>query len=287
MKERLVYLLMNWLIIDKLIIAALQEDVSEEDITSNSIISEECRSKVDLQAKEAGILAGLTVFKRVFTILGEVEVDLFKKDGDRVVYGETIGVLTGNTRKLLTGERTALNFLRIMSGIATLTGKYVEALKGTNTKLLDTRKTTPNLRILEKYSVKVGGGTNHRFNLSDGVLLKDNHISAAGSIKNAVEKVKANVSFVRKIEVEVENIDMVYEALEAGVDIIMLDNMSTVDMKTAVALINKSALTEASGNITLATIKAVAETGVDYISVGALTHAYTSLDLSMKNLRNI
>jgi nicotinate-nucleotide pyrophosphorylase (carboxylating) len=278
---------MNWLIIDKIIIDALKEDVSDEDITTNSIIDEQSCSRVDLQAKEAGILAGLEVFKRVFTILGEVEVDFYKKDGDRVVYGDTIGILTGNTRKLLTGERTALNFLRIMSGIATLTGKYVDALEATNTKLLDTRKTTPNLRILEKYAVKVGGGTNHRFNLSDGVLLKDNHISAADGIKNAVNNVRKNVSFVRKIEVEVENIDMVMEALEAGADIIMLDNMNPSDMKRAVEIINRRALTEASGNIVLETIRNVAATGVDYISVGALTHAYTSLDLSMKNLRNI
>jgi nicotinate-nucleotide pyrophosphorylase (carboxylating) len=278
---------MNWLIIDKIIINALKEDISDEDITTNSIIDEHSCSRVDLQAKEAGILAGLDVFKRVFTILGEVEVDFYKKDGDRVVYGDTIGILTGNTRKLLTGERTALNFLRIMSGIATLTGKYVDALKATNTKLLDTRKTTPNLRLLEKYAVKVGGGTNHRFNLSDGVLLKDNHISAADGIKNAVNNVRKNVSFVRKIEVEVENIDMVMEALEAGVDIIMLDNMNLPDMKRAVDIINKRALTEASGNIVLETIRNVAATGVDYISVGALTHAYTSLDLSMKNLRNL
>ena len=281
------HLLMNWLIIDNIIIAALKEDVSDEDITTNSIIGEHCRSKVDLQAKENGILAGLEVFKRVFTILGDVEIDFYKKDGDKVVYGDTIGVLTGNTRKLLTGERTALNFLRIMSGISTLTGKYVDALKTTNAKLLDTRKTTPNLRILEKYAVKVGGGTNHRFNLSDGVLIKDNHLGAAGGIKNAVEAVRSSVSFVRKIEVEVENIDMAMEALEAGADIIMLDNMNLQDMTKAVEMINKRALIEASGNIVLETIKDVADTGVDYISVGSLTHAYTSLDLSMKNLRNI
>jgi nicotinate-nucleotide pyrophosphorylase (carboxylating) len=278
---------MNWLIIDKIIIDALKEDVSDEDITTNSIIDGQSCSRVDLQAKENGVLAGLEVFTRVFTILGDIEVNLYKKDGDRVVYGDTIGVLTGNTRKLLTGERTALNFLRIMSGIATLTDKYVKALESTNTKLLDTRKTTPNLRILEKYAVKVGGGTNHRFNLSDGVLLKDNHLGAAGGIKKAVDSVRKNVSFVRKIEVEVENIDMVMNALEAGADIIMLDNMNLQDMKRAVEIINKRALTEASGNIVLETIKNVANTGVDYISVGALTHAYTSLDLSMKNLRNI
>ena len=281
---------MNWLIIDEIIINALKEDVSDEDITTSSISNELSRSSVDLIAKEVGVLAGLEVFKRVFTILGDVEIEFYKKDGDAVNCGDLIGVLTGNTRKLLTGERTALNFLRIMSGIATLTNKYIQGLLGTNTKLLDTRKTTPNLRILEKYSVKIGGGTNHRFNLSDGVLIKDNHISAAGGIKNAVEMVRNNVSFVRKIEVEVENLEMVKEALVAMADIIMLDNMSLTDMRHAVELINHRALTEASGNIELDSIRNIcdiAKTGVDYISVGALTHAYKSLDLSMKNLRNI
>lgn len=278
---------MNWLVIDELILSALKEDVSDEDITTNSIVDELSNSKVDLLSKENGIIAGLDVFKRVFTLLGDVEIELYKKDGEAVKPGDLVGVLIGNTRKLLTGERTALNFLRIMSGIATLTSKYVERLSGTGAKLLDTRKTTPNLRILEKYAVRVGGGTNHRFNLSDGVLLKDNHISAAGGIMKAVEMAKNSVSFVRKIEVEVENLDMVMEALEAEADIIMLDNMSLIDMKKAVELINKKALTEASGNVVLETIRSVAETGVDYISVGALTHAYSSLDLSMKNLRNI
>jgi nicotinate-nucleotide pyrophosphorylase (carboxylating) len=281
---------MNWLIIDKIITAALIEDAPDEDITTNSTTSEASISKVDLLSKEAGVIAGLEVFKRVFTILGDVTIEFYKKDGDFVKAGDLLGVLTGNTRKLLTGERTALNLLRIMSGIATLTQTYVKCLEGTNTKLLDTRKTTPNLRILEKYAVKVGGGTNHRFNLSDGVLIKDNHISAAGGIKNAIASVKNNVSFVRKIEVEVENLDMVREALEAGADIIMLDNMSLADMKAAVEMINGKAQTEASGNVQLGTdrdIVKIAGTGVDFISVGALTHAYTSLDLSMKNLRNI
>jgi nicotinate-nucleotide pyrophosphorylase (carboxylating) len=281
---------MNWLIIDKIILDALKEDISGEDITTNSIISGVSNSKVDLLAKEEGIIAGLEVFERVFTILGDVSVELYKKDGDKTMPGELIGVLTGNTRKLLSGERTALNLLQRMSGIATLTAKYVKCLSGTKAKLLDTRKTTPNLRILEKYAVKIGGGTNHRFNLSDGVLLKDNHIGAAGSITNAVNAVRSNVSFVRKIEVEVENMDMVKEALTVGADIIMLDNMSLEDMKKAVEIINGRAVTEASGNVSLDTarnITDIAKTGVDYISVGALTHAYTSLDLSMKNLRNI
>ena len=281
---------MNWLIIDKIITEALIEDAPDEDITTNSTTSEASISKVDLLSKEDGVIAGLEVFKRVFAILGEVEIEFYKKDGDFVKAGDLLGVLTGNTRKLLTGERTALNLLRIMSGIATLTQTYMKCLEGTKTKLLDTRKTTPNLRILEKYAVKIGGGTNHRFNLSDGVLIKDNHISAAGGIKNAVASVKSNVSFVRKIEVEVENLEMVKEALEAGADIIMLDNMSLSDMKSAVEMINGKAQTEASGNVQLGTdrdISKIAETGVDFISVGALTHAYTSLDLSMKNLRNI
>jgi nicotinate-nucleotide pyrophosphorylase (carboxylating) len=281
---------MNWLIIDKIILDALNEDISGEDITTNSIINETSNSKIDLFAKEEGILAGLEVFRRVFTLLGNVSVVLYKKDGDAVMPGTLIGVLTGNTRKLLSGERTALNLLQRMSGIATLTGKYVKCLEGTNTKLLDTRKTTPNLRLLEKYAVKVGGGTNHRFNLSDGVLLKDNHISAAGSITKAIAAVRANVSFVRKIEVEVENMDMAMEAITAGADIIMLDNMSLSDMKRAVEIIDKRALTEASGNILMTTernVTSIAKTGVDYISVGALTHTYTSLDLSMKNLKNI
>lgn len=281
---------MNWLIIDKIIRDALIEDAPDEDITTNSTTSAASRSKVDLLCKEAGVIAGLEVFKRVFTLLGDVEVELYKKDGDEVKPGDLIGVLTGNTRQLLTGERTALNLLRIMSGIASMTSNYVKCLEGTGTRLLDTRKTTPNLRILEKYAVKVGGGTNHRFNLSDGVLIKDNHISAAGGIKNAVDSVRANVSFVRKIEVETENLDMVREALDAGADIIMLDNMSLSDMKTAVQLIAGRATTEASGNVQIGTdrdLAAIAATGVDFISVGALTHAYTSLDLSMKNLRNI
>jgi nicotinate-nucleotide pyrophosphorylase (carboxylating) len=281
---------MNWLIIDKIIKDALIEDVPDEDITTNSTTAEASRSKVDLLCKEDGVIAGLEVFKRVFELLGEVEIEFNKKDGDHVKAGDLIGVLTGNTRKLLTGERTALNLLRIMSGIATMTSIYAKCLEGTKTKLLDTRKTTPNLRILEKYAVKIGGGTNHRFNLSDGVLIKDNHISAAGGIKNAVTSVKENVSFVRKIEVEVENLHMVQEALDAGADIIMLDNMSLSDMKAAVTLIDGRALTEASGNVQLGTdrdITAIAQTGVNFISVGALTHAYTSLDLSMKNLRNI
>ena len=241
-------------------------------------------STVELLCKEEGIIAGLEVFKRVFDILGNVEVELYKCDGDKVYPKDKVGFLKGSTRNLLIGERIALNLLQRMSGIATLTNKFVKEINHTNAKLLDTRKTTPNLRILEKYSVKVGGGCNHRFNLSDGVMLKDNHISAAGGIKNAVELARKNSSFVRKIEVETENLEMVKEAIDAKADIIMLDNMSLDLAKEAVELINKRALIEFSGNVELSNIKEIAEIGVDYISVGALTHSAKILDLSMKNL---
>lgn len=278
---------MNYLIVDKIIKDALLEDIPNEDITTNSIIGEESLSTVDLLCKEEGIIAGLLVFKRVFEILGSVEVELYKKDGDKVYPKEKIAFLKGSTRNILLGERIALNLLQRMSGIATLTNKFVCKLNGSKTKLLDTRKTTPNLRILEKYSVKIGGGCNHRFNLSDGVMLKDNHISAAGGIKNAVKLARANTSFVRKIEVEVENLEMVKEALEAKADIIMLDNM-TLDMASeAIELIGDKALTEFSGNVSLTTIEEIGKIGVDYVSVGALTHSAKILDLSMKNLKNI
>jgi len=276
---------MNWLTIDKLILEALKEDIPADDITTNAVVNADSFAKVDLIAKETGILAGLEIFERVFYLLGDIEINFYKKDGDKVESKMLIGILKGNTRKLLMGERVALNFLQRMSGIATLTKKFVDQLADTSTKLLDTRKTTPNMRILEKYAVKVGGGENHRFNLSDGVLLKDNHISAAGGIINAVKATRKFVSFVRKIEVEVENLEMVKDALFAEVDIIMLDNMNIATMKEALALINKSTLTEASGNINLETIKDIAEIGIDYISVGALTHSARILDLSLKNLR--
>lgn len=278
---------MNWLIVDKIIREALEEDISYGDITTNSIVDAESRSQIELLAKEEGIIAGLEVFRRVFEVLGKVEAEFFIKDGDRVNKGQLIGKLTGNTRSILTGERTALNILQRMSGIATLTGKFVEKLKGTNTKLLDTRKTTPNMRMLEKYAVLAGGGSNHRFNLSDGILIKDNHIDAAGGIKNAVEKVRKTAPFVRKIEVETETLDEVSEALDAEADIIMLDNMSIDTVKKAIELINKRATTEISGNITLDNIQNVANTGVDYISTGAVTHSFKVLDLSMKNLKNL
>lgn len=278
---------MNWLIVDKIIREALEEDISYGDMTTNSIVDSKSRSEIDLLAKEEGIIAGLEVFKRVFQILGEVDVKFFVIDGDRVNKGQLIGKITGSTRNILTGERTALNILQRLSGIATLTGKFVEKLKETNTKLLDTRKTTPNMRMLEKYAVLVGGGSNHRFNLSDGILIKDNHIDAAGGIKNAVEKVRKTAPFVRKVEVETETLEEVQEALDAKADIIMLDNMSIETVKKAINLINKRATTEISGNITLDNIEAVAHTGVDYISTGAVTHSYKVLDLSMKNLKNL
>lgn len=275
---------MNYLVVDNIIKNALLEDVPNEDITTNSIISEKSISTVELLCKEEGIIAGGEVFKRVFDLLGSVEVELYKDDGDKVYPKDKVGFLKGNTRNLLLGERIALNLLQRMSGIATLTSKFVQEINHTNARLLDTRKTTPNLRILEKYSVKVGGGFNHRFNLSDGVMLKDNHIAAAGGIKNAVELARRNSSFVRKIEVETENLEMVKEALEAKADIIMLDNMTLDLAKEAVELINKRALTEFSGNVELNNIKKIAEIGVDYISVGALTHSAKILDFSMKNL---
>ena len=277
---------MNWLIIDNIIIQAIKEDVPQNDITTEFIISEECNCSVDLIAKENGVMAGLPVFERVFKILGEINIEFFKHDGDVVNEGQCIARLRGKTKHILTGERTALNYLQRMSGIATLTKFYVDKLEGTGVKILDTRKTTPNMRIFEKYSVKIGGGCNHRYNLSDSVLIKENHISAARGIKQAVNIIRKNVSFVKKIEVEVEALEQINEALEVGVDIIMLDNMDVETMKKAVELINKKALIEASGNITLDNILEVASSGVDYISVGALTHSYKVLDLSMKNLVN-
>ena len=277
--------MINFLIVDKIIKDALVEDIPNEDITTNSIISEDSISSVDLLCKEEGIIAGLEVYARVFHILGGVTVDLLKKDGDKVYPKEKIAELKGNTRNILMGERVAFNLLQIMSGIATLTNKFVKQIEHTHAKLLDTRKTTPNLKILEKYAVKVGGGNNHRFNLSDGVMLKDNHIDAAGGITNAVNLARKNSSFVRKIEVETETLDMVQEALDVKADIIMLDNMDLDTAKKAVSMIGNKAEIEFSGNVSLETIKSIAEIGVDFISVGALTHSAKILDLSMKNLK--
>ena len=278
---------MNYLLIDKMIKNALNEDIPNEDITTNSIIDKDSKSEIDLICKEEGVIAGLDIFKRVFDILGDVDVKLFKEDGNKVNRYEKIALLRGNTRNLLAGERVALNYLQRMSGIATKTNRFVKKLEGSNTKLLDTRKTIPNMRNLEKYAVKVGGGCNHRFNLSDGILLKDNHIEAAGGVKNAIELARKNISFVRKVEVEVENLEMVKEAVEAKADIIMLDNMDLDMAREALAIINKRAIVELSGNVNIDNIGEIGKIGVDYISVGELTHSVKALDLSMKNLRNI
>ncbi|MCH5138725.1 carboxylating nicotinate-nucleotide diphosphorylase [Clostridiaceae bacterium UIB06] len=276
---------MNWLLADDIIKRALKEDLSYGDITTNAIVGQSEKATVDLISKEDGIIAGLEIFKMVFLILGNAEVNFYVQDGNLVHKGEKIGEISGNTRTILSGERVALNFLQRMSGIATLTRKFVKKLEGTNAKLLDTRKTTPNMRIFEKYSVRVGGGINHRFGLNDGILIKDNHIDAAGGIKNAIEAARKNTPFVRKIEVEVENLKQLEEALEAKADIIMLDNMDIETLKTSIKIVNGKAATEASGNVTLDTIQDIAKTGVDYISTGALTHSFKALDLSMKNLR--
>ena len=273
---------------DNLILSALQEDITSEDITTNSVMPCYQLGEVDLICKEDGVIAGLDVFKRVFELLDEkTEVTFTVKDGDFVTNGQKIGLVKGDIRVLLSGERTALNYLQRMSGIATYTRKIADLLEGTSTKLLDTRKTTPNMRIFEKYAVKVGGGYNHRYNLSDGILLKDNHIGAAGGVKEAVTMAKEYAPFVRKIEVEVDNLDMLKEALEAGADIIMLDNMSVEDMKEAVKLCKGKAETECSGNVTKENVARLVDIGVDYISSGALTHSSPILDLSLKNLHAI
>ena len=273
---------------DHLILEALKEDISSEDVTTNSVMKEAVRGEVQLICKQDGIIAGLNVFARVFQLLDAgTEVEFFCKDGDAVKSGEQMGVVRGDIRVLLSGERVALNYLQRMSGIATYTNSVVKLLEGSKTKLLDTRKTTPNMRIFEKYAVRVGGGFNHRYNLSDGVLLKDNHIGAAGSVRKAVEMAREYAPFVRKIEVEVENLDMVKEALEAGADIIMLDNMSPEEMKEAVRIIDGRAETECSGNVTKENIARLTAIGVEYISSGALTHSAPILDISMKNLHAV
>ena len=273
---------------DELILSALREDITSEDITTNSVMPHYQKGQVELICKEDGVIAGLDVFKRVFELLDEkTETTFYCKDGDEVKKGEKLGVTVGDIRVLLSGERTALNFLQRMSGIATYTRSIADLLKGTKTKLLDTRKTTPNMRIFEKYAVKVGGGNNHRYNLSDGILLKDNHIGAAGGVKQAVEMAKEYAPFVRKIEIEVENLEMLKEAIEAGADIIMLDNMSVEDMKKAVEMTAGKAETECSGNVTKENIARLTDIGVDYISSGALTHSAPILDLSLKNLHAI
>ena len=274
--------------VDHLIEEALREDISSEDVTTNSVMKEAVQGEVELLCKQDGIVAGLDVFERVFHLLdAETKVEFFCKDGEEVKNGQLMAKVTGDIRVLLSGERVALNYLQRMSGIATYTKSVAKLLEGTKTKLLDTRKTTPNMRIFEKYAVRVGGGYNHRYNLSDGVLLKDNHIGAAGSVTKAVQMAKEYAPFVRKIEVEVENLEMVKEAVEAGADIIMLDNMSPEDMKRAIELIDGRAETDCSGNVTKENIGNVTAVGVDYISSGALTHSAPILDISLKNLHAI
>lgn len=273
---------------DHLILEALKEDISSEDVTTNSVMKEAVAGEVDLICKQDGIIAGLEVFERVFTFLDpDTKAELYCKDGEEVKNGQLMGKVKGDIRVLLSGERVALNYLQRMSGIATYTNSVAKLLERSKIKLLDTRKTTPNMRIFEKYAVRAGGGYNHRYNLSDGVLLKDNHIGAAGSVTKAVQMAKEYAPFVRKIEVEVENLDMVKEAVEAGADIIMLDNMSPEDMKKAVELIDGRAQTECSGNVTKENIARLTEIGVDYISSGALTHSAPILDISLKNLHAV
>lgn len=274
--------------VDNLILLALQEDISSEDVTTNSVMREYQKGTAQLICKEDGVIAGLDVFSRVFYLLDQnTEVKFNFKDGDQVKKGDLVGTVEGDIRVILSGERVALNYLQRMSGIATYTRSVSDLLKGSGTKLLDTRKTTPNMRIFEKYAVKVGGGYNHRYNLSDGVLIKDNHIGAAGSIARAVEMAREYAPFVRKIEVEVENLDMLKEALEAGADIVMLDNMTHDMMKKAVQMAAGKAKTECSGNVTKENIKNIVDIGVDYVSSGALTHSAPIMDLSLKNLHAI
>lgn len=273
---------------DELIRLALKEDISNEDVSTNAVIKEYKKGTVQLICKQSGVICGLEVFARTFKILDPAtEIKFYAKDGDKVAKSRHIADLTGDIRVLLQGERTALNYLQRMSGVATYTAQVAELLKGSKTKLLDTRKTTPNMRLFEKYAVRCGGGNNHRYNLSDGVMLKDNHIGAAGGITAAVKAAKEYSSFVRKIEVEVETLEQCREALQAGADIIMLDNMSVEDMKKAVAMIDGKALTECSGNVTKENITAIISTGVDFVSSGALTHSAPILDLSLKNLHPV
>ena len=273
---------------DKLIELALAEDISNEDVSTNAVMPCYKKGTVDLICKQDGVICGLNVFARTFALLDpNTQTELFKKDGEEVKRGEHIAKVTGDIRVLLSGERTALNYLQRMSGIATYTRRVVKLLEGCKTKLLDTRKTTPNMRIFEKYAVKVGGGVNHRYNLSDGILLKDNHIGAAGGVGAAIRAAREYAPFVRKVEVEVENLDMVREAVEAGADIIMLDNMSVEEMSAAIALIGGRAVTEISGNVTEETIPRIREIGADFVSSGALTHSAPILDLSLKNLHPV
>lgn len=274
--------------VDPLILGALKEDITSEDVSTNSVMPEPKLGEVDLICKEDGIICGLQVFFRTFQLLDDsTKVELYVKDGDAVKKGQALAKVTGDIRVLLCGERTALNYLQRMSGIASYTHSVVTLLEGTGIKLLDTRKTTPNNRIFEKYAVRVGGGNNHRYNLTDGVLLKDNHIGAAGGVKEAIAKAKEYAPFVRKIEVEVENLDMVKEAVEAGADIIMLDNMDHDTMKKALEIINGAAQVEVSGNMTAENLEKLSGLAVDFVSSGALTHSAPIMDISLKNLHPI
>lgn len=274
------------LVADKFIKMALEEDINSEDVSTNAVMPDYKKGDVQLICKEDGIIAGLQIFERVFTLLdAETKVEFMVQDGDEVKKGQLLAVVTGDIRVLLSGERTALNYLQRLSGIATYTNSVAKLLEGSKTKLLDTRKTTPGMRIFEKYAVRIGGGHNHRYNLSDGVLLKDNHIDAAGGVKEAIAAAKEYAPFVRKIEVETENLDMVKEAVEAGADIIMLDNMTTEQMAEAIRIIDGRAETECSGNITKENIATITALGVDYVSSGALTHSAPILDVSLKHLR--
>ncbi len=273
---------------DELIKMALREDISSEDVTTNSVMPGPQAGEVELICKQDGVICGMDVYERVFKILDEdTIVEKYVKDGDKVTKGQLMAKVKGDIRVLLSGERVALNYLQRMSGIATYTNQVAKLLEGSKTVLLDTRKTTPNMRIFEKYAVKCGGGQNHRYNLSDGILLKDNHIGAAGSITKAVQMAKEYAPFVRKIEIETESLEQVKEAVEAGADIIMLDNMDVATMKEAVAIINGRAKTECSGNVTKENIKNIIDSGVDYVSSGALTHSAPILDISMKNLHAV
>ncbi|MGM9916347.1 carboxylating nicotinate-nucleotide diphosphorylase [Anaerotignum sp.] len=276
------------LVADKYIRLALEEDINSEDVSTNAVMPEYKKGEVQLICKEDGVIAGLSVFERVFHLLDpNTKVDFYVKDGDAVKKGQQMATVTGDIRVLLSGERTALNYLQRMSGIATYTNAVAKMLEGTKTTLLDTRKTSPCMRIFEKYAVKVGGGSNHRYNLSDGVMLKDNHIGAAGGVKEAIAAAKAYAPFVRKIEVEAETLDMVKEAVEAGADIIMLDNMTPAEMAEAIRIIDGRAETECSGNMTKENIKTITALGVDYVSSGALTHSAPILDISLKHLHAI
>lgn len=271
--------------VDDYIINTLKEDITSEDVTTNAVMPEDKQGKADLICKEDGIICGLDVFERTFKLLDKTShFECNVKDGDAVKKGDLLGVIYGDVKAILSGERTALNYLQRMSGIATITKEYMAELEGYKTVLLDTRKTTPNMRPFEKHAVKVGGATNHRYNLSDGVLLKDNHIGAAGSVTNAIKMAKAYAPFVRKIEIETETLEQVQEAIDAGADIIMLDNMSNETMKKAVEMIDGRAETECSGNVTKARLKEIAEIGVDFVSCGALTHSAPIMDVSLKNL---